>query len=134
MNNTSPCKISPQNHFEAFLECLRDTDKGPAILSPQKFIEILNLDIQTLAKQAGVHRNTVRRSPAAENLQRYLRESLRVIRAGTDVSGDVNRAIFWYRNDPLPPFYYKTAEQLVSEGRSDDIIRYLESLEAGAAG
>ena len=44
------------------------------------------------------------------------------------------RAIFWYRNVPLPPFGYKTAEQLVSEGRTEDVLRYVESLEAGAAG
>lgn len=42
--------------------------------------------------------------------------------------------IFWYRNEPLQAFAYKTAEQLVSEGRADDLIGYVMSLEAGAAG
>ena len=134
MNHANLCVTGLQKNFEGFLDCLRDPENGPAALSPQKFIEILKMDIQTLAKQAHVHRNTVSRSPTAENLQRFLRESLRVIRAGTDISGDVNRAIFWYRNDPLPHFGYKTAEQLVSEGRSEDVIRYIESLEAGATG
>jgi hypothetical protein len=59
---------------------------------------------------------------------------LRVIRAATDLSGDVNRALFWYRNEPLQSFGYKTAEQLVSDGRTEDLLRYIESLEAGAAG
>ena len=54
--------------------------------------------------------------------------------AANDLTGDVGRAIFWYRNEPLPPFNYKTAEQLVSEGRAEDVLRYVESLEAGAAG
>ena len=134
MDPTSSCTTELQNNFEGLLDCLRDPENGPAALSPQKFIEIFKIDIQTLANQAHVHRNTVRRSPTSENLQRFLRESLRVIRAGTDVSGDVKRAIFWYRNDPLPHFGYKTAEQLVSEGRSEDVIRYIESLEAGASG
>jgi hypothetical protein len=31
-------------------------------------------------------------------------------------------------------FGYKTAERLVSEGRTDDLLRYLTSPEAGAAG
>ena len=61
-------------------------------------------------------------------------EGLRVLRAADDLTGDVGRAIFWYRNEPLPPFNYKTAEQLVSEGRAEDVLRYVESLEAGAAG
>jgi hypothetical protein len=46
----------------------------------------------------------------------------------------VNRALFWYRNEPLQSFGYKTAEQLVSDGRTEDLLRYIESLEAGAAG
>jgi hypothetical protein len=31
-------------------------------------------------------------------------------------------------------FGYKTAERLVSEGRTDDLLRYVASIEAGAAG
>ena len=92
------------------------------------------MDIQTLATQAHVHRNTISRAPTSDSVQRYLREALRVIRAATDLSGDVNRALFWYRNEPLQPFGYKSAEQLVSDGRTEDLLRYIESLEAGAAG
>ena len=72
--------------------------------------------------------------PASEGVQRFLREALRVLRAATDISGDVSRATFWYRNEPLTPFGYKTAETLVSEGRTEDVLRYVMSLEAGAAG
>jgi hypothetical protein len=74
------------------------------------------------------------RPPASESVKRFLREALRVIRAAADLSGDVDRALFWYRNEPLPPFGYKSAKQLVSEGRTEDLVRYIESLEAGAAG
>lgn len=56
------------------------------------------------------------------------------MRAAYDLSGDVGRAMFWYRNEPLPQFGDKTAEQLVSEGRTEDVLRYVGSLEAGAAG
>lgn len=64
----------------------------------------------------------------------YLRDALRVIRAATDISGDVRSTLFWYLNEPLPTFDYKTAEQLVSEGRTEDLLRYVTSLGAGAAG
>jgi len=67
-------------------------------------------------------------------MQRFLRDALRVIRAATDLAGDVSKALFWYRNEPLPVFDYKTAEQLVSDGRADDVLRFVASLEAGAAG
>jgi hypothetical protein len=120
--------------FEGFLDFLRDQEMGPAVLSPKRFSDVLSIDLQTLAGQAHVHRNTLSRAPASESVQKFMREVLRVLRAGSDLTGDVGRAIFWYRNEPLPPFNYKTAEQLVSEGRAEDVLRYVESLEAGAAG
>jgi hypothetical protein len=127
-----PCTIG--NSFDALMEFLRAPDIGPAALSPRRFTRIIGIDLQTLAAQAHVHRNTLARSPASEGVQRFLREAMRVIRAATDISGDVSRSAFWYRNEPLAPFGYKTAETLVSEGRTDDVLRYVMSLEAGAAG
>lgn len=121
-------------NFEALLEFLREPDLGLAVLSPSRFIRLVGIDLQTLAAQAHVHRNTLVRSPASEGVQRFLREAIRVIRAATDVSGDVSRAMFWYRNEPLTPFGYKTAETLVSEGRTEDVLRYVMSLDIGAAG
>lgn len=120
--------------FDQFMASLRDPDSPAPIVSARRFGEALHIDLQTLAQQAHVHRNTLSRQPASESVQRFLREALRVIRAATDISGDVNQALFWYRNEPLPVFDYKTAEQLVSDGRTDDLLRYISSLEAGAAG
>jgi hypothetical protein len=42
--------------------------------------------------------------------------------------------LFWYRNEPLSVSGYKTAETLVSEGRADDLLRYVTSIQASAAG
>jgi hypothetical protein len=88
------------------------------VLSPKRFSDVLSIDLQTLAGQAHVHRNTLSRAPGSESVQRFMREAMRVLRAADDLTGDVGRAIFWYRNEPLPPFNYKTAEQLVSEVRA----------------
>lgn len=59
------------------------------------------------------------------------RNALQVIRAAIALSGDVEKALSWYHNEPLQPFEYKTAEQLVSEGKTDDLVSYIASLEAG---
>lgn len=129
-------QVSPalSHGFDGFIAFLHDQDAGASTLSPKRFSDVLSIDIQTLAAQAHVHRNTISRAPASESVQKFLREALRVLRAANDLSGDVGRAIFWYRNEPLPPFGYKTAEQLVTEGCTDDVLRYVESLAAGAAG
>ena len=120
--------------FETFLASLQDPDRPGPTVSPKRFGQALRIDLQTLAEQAGVHRNTLSRAPDSPSVQRYLREAVRVIRAATDLGGDVNKALFWYRNEPLQPFGYKTPECLVAEGRSEDLLRYVTSLEAGPTG
>lgn len=133
---TANLQFSPalSHGFDGFIDFLRDQDAGASALSPKRFGDVLSIDVQTLASQAHVHRNTISRAPASESVQKFLREALRVMRAAHDLSGDVGRSIFWYRNEPLPPFGYKTAEQLVTEGRTEDVLRYISSLEAGVAG
>ena len=119
---------------DKFLNYLRGSDRASKSLSPERFSEVLNIDFQTLAAQAHVHRNTISRAPTSAGVQHYLREAVRVIYAAIDISGDVEQALFWYRNAPIPPFDYKTAEELVSEERTEDLIRYIKSLDAGALG
>jgi hypothetical protein len=121
--------------YDHFIEDLRDPDLQGPLVSPRRFSDALHIDLQTLAEQAGVHRNTIARAPSSATVQRFLRDALRVIKAGTDVAdGDVDRALFWYRNQPLAPFGYKTAEQLVGTGRTEDLLKYIASLMAGATG
>lgn len=120
--------------FQHFVDFLRETDTPAPVLSPKRFSLALHIDLQMLAEQAHVHRNTITRAPGSRGVQDFLREALRVIKAATDLNGDLNKALFWYRNEPLSVFGYKTAERLVSEGRTDDLLRYIASIDAGAAG
>ena len=57
-----------------------------------------------------------------------------MIQAATDLSGDLQRAGSWYKSEALSAIVSKTAEQLVRDGRTEDVLRYLVSLEAGATG
>ncbi|MFW2270608.1 DUF2384 domain-containing protein [Burkholderia orbicola] len=125
---------TPPHSFDQFMESLRDSESAAPIVSARRFAAAFYIDMQTLARLTHVHRNTVSRLAGSESVQKYLRDALRIIRAATDISGDVRSTLFWYRNEPLSTFDYKTAEQLVSEGRVDDLLRYVVSLESGAAG
>jgi hypothetical protein len=66
--------------------------------------------------------------------QEYLRETIRVIHAAADISGDVEKAIDWFKNERLDAFDYETPQMLVSEGRTCDLLRYIQSLDAGFSG
>lgn len=133
MNSVVSIPVFEQN-FDQFLDYLQDIETGTPSLSPRRYGQVLRLDMQTLAAQAHVHRNTISRAPDAESVQRYLRESVRVMRAAADVTGSVEKAIFWFKNNPLATFDYKTPQELVSEGRTEVLIRYIQSLQAGFAG
>jgi hypothetical protein len=61
-------------------------------------------------------------------------DAMSVLVAATDLSGEANTASSWFRHEPLAAFSFKTAEQLVREGRAKDVLAYLQSLQAGAAG
>lgn len=125
---------TPPLDFDRFMASLKEPESAAPIISARRFATALHIDMQTLARLAHVHRNIISRLPGAESVQKYLRDALRVIRAATDISGDVRSTLFWYRNEPLPTFGYKTAEELISEGRTEDLLRYIASLETGSAG
>lgn len=64
-----------------------------------------------------------------------IRTTQQVLAAATAGSGgDLEAAILWYRNEPLVPFDYKTAEALVAEGRGADVLDLLDSFQAGFVG
>jgi len=120
--------------YRHFVDYLRDPEKIALGFSPKRFSRALRIDLQTLAEQAHVHRNTISRAPNSRGVQEFLREALRIIKAATELSGDINKALLWYRTESLGTFGYRTAEQLVSEGRTDELLRYVTSLQFGAAG
>ncbi len=122
-----------ESNFDDFIDYLHDTVAGPAI-SPRRYGQVLRLDMQTLAAQARVLQNTINGVPGAEGVQRYLRDALRVMRVAVDIAGNVELAISWFKNNALPAFDYQTPQDLVSRGRADALITYINSLRAGFAG
>lgn len=121
-------------HDAKFIEDLQEVGLVP-MLSPTRYISLLGIDAKTLARNAHVTMSAITHTPGAANIQRHLRNNLRVIKAAYDVSGgDLAKSLHWFRTEPLPMFGRRTAEQLVSAGRVDDVIRLIDSFHAGAAG
>ncbi len=104
------------------------------ILSPTRVGQEFLLGIQDLADLSRVHRHTVRTHPENKQLQATLVNLLRVRSAAMVVNHDPQKAAFFIRNQPIPSFDHKTALQLVGEGRTEDVIGYLASIESGFVG
>ena len=118
--------------FPGLLETSREADSPR--LSATKLAKALDLQVQVLATIAGVHRNTLRTHPESPRLQAALRDLMRVLSAAVEVQPDVNHAYFMVKNEPIPAFRHKTLLQLVQEGRTDDAVDYLESINGGFVG
>ncbi|TIY09833.1 MAG: hypothetical protein E5V16_15595, partial [Mesorhizobium sp.] len=63
-------------------------------ISPKRLSQALGVKVANLAQLTGVHRNTLR-NPSSERLQGRLREMVKVISAATELTGDVDKAIYW---------------------------------------
>lgn len=105
------------------------------MLSPARYISLLGMDVETLARNARVSMSAITKTPGAASVQSHLRENLRVLKAAYDISGgDLEKSLRWFRVEPLPAFGQRTAEQAVSAGQADGVIRLIDSLNGGAAG
>nr|WP_246658543.1 hypothetical protein [Mesorhizobium sp. GR13] len=95
--------------------------------------QALGVKVANLAQLTGVHRNTLR-NPASERLQGRMREMVKVISAATELTGDVDKAIYWYRNEPIGDYDHRTAAELVADGQVEAVLAFIRDLENGARG
>ena len=113
--------------FAGFVQHLREAGLPPAVISPRRFCSALNIELQTVAELAHVHRNTVQRAPASAPVQTYLRAALGVIRAASEQLGDIEAALFWFRNEPLPEFDFQTPAQVMSSQGPGPLLQCLRA-------
>ena len=101
-------------------------------LSPQRMSKRLRLPLADLARLAGVHRNTLAQRPASPAVQKSLVPMTRILAGAEELTGDADRAIVWFRHQPLLGHGGKTALDLVEAGQAAAVLTYLEELRDGA--
>ena len=55
----------------------------------------------------------------------------RMLAMATEMAGSFEQARYWYHHKPMPGWAGRTAHDLVSEGKADKVLAYLESVRAG---
>jgi uncharacterized protein (DUF2384 family) len=116
--------------LSTFIDTISDRRRGA--ISPQRAGEALRMTLTELARLIKVHRNTLSRKPSSPIVQQRLGEVARIIAAASDLlDGDTNRAILWFRHQPLAGFDGKTAAELTAASHGDAVLAHLDMLRDG---
>lgn len=109
----------------------RYADNG--VFVPRRIAEALRTTSEEIARTAGLGKDAIQRKDriGSDKTQRRLREMIEVINKVEPRFGSVLMAYAWYRSEPLPGFSGQTAMQLVREGRADDVLDYVDAVDAG---
>jgi len=121
----------PNTDLARIVERLREP--GTSFISPERLSEALGIEMAGVAVLAGLDGEALGNS-GSERLQIRLCEMVRVIAAATTQTGDVSKAICWYRNEPIAGYDHKTAAELVAAGHAGAVMAHLHDLENGASG
>lgn len=103
------------------------------LFAPAKIASALRTTSEEVARSAGLGRDAVQRKDRlrSDKTQRRLREMIEIINKVEHRFGSAMIAYAWYRSEPLPGFSGRTAMQLVKEGRSDEVLDYVDAVDAG---
>ena len=107
------------------------SDNG--FFAPRKIADALRTTSEEVARTAGLGKDPVQRKDRvhSDKTQRRLREMVEVINKVEQRFGSSLMAYAWYRSEPLPGFSGQTAMQLVRSGRADDVLDYIDAVDAG---
>jgi hypothetical protein len=106
-------------------------DEG--LFSPRKIANVLRTTSEEIARTAGLGKDAIQRKDRirSDRTQRRLREMTEVVNKVEPRFGSALMAYAWYRSEPLPGFSGMTAMQLVREGRADEVLDYIDAVDAG---
>lgn len=101
--------------------------------APRRIAEALRTTSEEVARTAGLGRDAVQRKERlhSDKTQRRLREMVEIINKVEPRFGSALMAYAWYRSEPLPGFSSQTAMQLVRGGRADEVLDYIDAVDAG---
>lgn len=113
------------------MNLLHFSDQG--FFVPQKIARELRTTSEEVAASVGLGRDAVQRKERvrSDKTQRRLREMLELLNKVSPRFGSVMMAYAWYRSEPLSGFSGQTPMQLVRNGRSGEVLDYIDAVDAG---
>lgn len=103
------------------------------VISPTLLAGLLRTHKKEVAETLGLAVDAISRRDRIRSAmtQTRLREMVEILNKVEPLMGSPITAYAWYRSEPLPSFGGVTPEQLVKEGRSNDVRQYLDRTMSG---
>ena len=100
---------------------------------PKKIAVALRTSAEEIAMTVGLGKDALQRRAriSSDKTQRRLRELVEVINKVEPRFGSELMAYAWYRSEPLPGFDGQTAMQLVQQEQAQQVLEYLDAVDAG---
>ncbi|MGB6116708.1 MAG: antitoxin Xre/MbcA/ParS toxin-binding domain-containing protein [Mesorhizobium sp.] len=100
---------------------------------PRKMADAFLTTSEDIARSAGLGKDAVQRRERvrSDKTQRRLREMAEILNKVEPRFGSGLIAYAWYRSEPLAGFSGQTAMQLVRGGRADEVLDYIDAVDAG---
>jgi uncharacterized protein (DUF2384 family) len=100
---------------------------------PQKIAAALRTSAEEIALTVGLGKDAMQRRTriSSDKTQRRLRELVEVLNKVEPRFGSELMAYAWYRSEPLPGFDGRSAMQLVQDGKAQQVLEYIDAVDAG---
>lgn len=115
------------------IQFLRQVLPPRGLIDATLLAEVLHVTKTELAAATGLSRDAVSKRSRVESraTQARLRDTVEIINRVIGWSGSLPGAFAWFRSQPLPSFGDKTAEDMVKDGRAEDVKAYLSRIADG---
>lgn len=124
-----------------YLDRMTDESRAMHILNfaeggqfePRKIAAALRTSAEEVAMTVGLGKDALQRRTriSSDKTQRRLRELIEVLNKVEPRFGSELMAYAWFRSEPLPGFDGRTAMQLVQEGKAQQVLEYIDAVDAG---
>ena len=101
--------------------------------APERIAATLRTTREEIARTVGLGLDALSRRDriGSTKTQKRLREMIEILNRVEPRFGSALIAYAWYRSEPLAGFGGQTAMQLVQEGRADEVMAYIDAVDAG---
>ncbi len=103
------------------------------LFEPKKIATQLRTTSEEIARTVGLSRDAIQRKARlhSDKSQRRLRAMVEILNKLEPRFGSPMMAYAWFRSEPLPGFSGATAMTLVQEDRGQEVLEYIDEVDAG---